>query len=698
MKRIIIYVLLIAVLFSTLFTGCKSQDVPAIEKIVNYMDEREYVRIYGYLSEESKELITIDEFSTRFENIYSQMSIKTMYGYITDYKQDGNECTVEYDIIFETNKFEIFTLSYVQDFIKEKGSWKIVYSPSLIIPELGENEKIAISTLEPTRGEIFDVNGNVLAKNDYAITVYANVDKVSDGDALVRIVAPLLGVTEKFIQDKIQSFYDRLNLDEDTEQVATYAAEAEIVVLKSYSKYEGMPYYIEEQLLQIDGIGIDTSTYVKIRTYPYGELLAHTLGYMGVISYEESALEANINLPADVMVGKDGLEKTYDKILRGEYGYRMDIVNEQGRVVSTPIYKGALNGNDIYLSIDLETQLQTQMLLMEYLSNEMAGAVVVINPTNGQIVSIASYPTYDPNMFTLGISTQKWQELTDEDSGNPLYNRATIGLYPPGSAIKPFTAAIALDTDTLSFDFAMKGYIVNNKWTPPDEEWVYPPITRITATPGLLNMRNAMMNSDNIYFAYTALEIGAETFYSELERLGFNETITTDIAVAKPKIANEDHFEKLNLLADTGYGQGEILISPLQMATMFGAFSNSGDIMKPYIVEKIYSYVESDYQQTYGAMPIVWKDDVISSYAVTKLDDVLRDVVDFGTAEAVSISGKNVYGKTGTAEIGNDKSREIAWFLGYVYYPEPLLVCVTLEVPAGEGAVRYSIAKPLLDN
>jgi len=120
--------------------------------------------------------------------------------------------------------------------------------------------------------------------------------------------------------------------------------------------------------------------------------------------------------------------------------------------------------------------------------------------------------------------------------------------------------------------------------------------------------------------------------------------------------------------------------------------------MKPYIVEKIFSDIDGDYQQVFAATPIVWKDDVISEYSHAKLESILRDVVDFGTAHDVSISGKNVYGKTGTAEIGNDKSREIAWFIGYVYYPEPLLVCVTLEVPAGEGAVRYKIAKPLLDN
>ena len=702
MKNSIFFVFAVVVLCMLFVSGCTEQEAPPVATIVNYMAEQEYVRIYSYLSRESKDNITIDEFSTRFETIYSEMMINAMYVNVNDYKYEDDTCTAYYDIIFDTGRFGRATLAYEQLFIKENDEWKIVYSPSFIVPGMGENEKIYITDIEPKRGEIFDINGNILAKNDYAITIYANIDKITDGDALVRTAAPLLGVTEKYLTEKIQSFYDRLNQEElseeESEEAANYQAESEIVILKTFSKLEGLPEYIEQKLLEIDGIGIDTSIYTKTRVYPYGQLMAHTLGYMGVISYEESLLPENVSLPPEVMVGKTGLEKSYEMKLRGSYGYRMDIVNDQGRVMSTPIYKPAVDGSDIWLSIDAETQLKTEMLLMEHLTDEMAGAVVVLEPTTGQIVALASYPTYDPNDFTFGISQEKWDELTDEESNNPLYSRATIGLYPPGSVFKPFTAAIAMDTNTISYDFVFKEHISNNQWMPSSPGWSYPAITRVMETPGLLNMRNALIYSDNIYFAYTALQIGADTFYSELERYGFSEVITTDITLGRPRISNSGEFEKQNLLADTGYGQGELLVSPLQMASMFEVFANDGDIMKPYIVDKIFSEIDGDYQQTYESTPIVWKDDLISEYAHDKLENVLRDVVDFGTAHDVSISGKNVYGKTGTAEIGNDKSREIAWFIGYVYYPEPLLVCVTLEIPAGEGAVRYKVAKPLLQN
>jgi len=702
MKKGFNIVLLVLMVLSMLLPGCKNEDVPPIETIINYMAESEYVRIYQYLSKDSKKDISIDEFSSRIENIYNEMLINNMFCTVTDYTIEEDDCTMWYDITFDTSKFGTVTLSYEQRFIKENNDWKLIYSPSFIIPGLGENEMVYITDIEPIRGEIFDVNGNLLARNDYAITVYANIDKISDGDALVRTIAPLLGVTENYIQDKIQPFYDKLEAaemtDEESQEASNYEAEAQIVILKAFSKYEGLPEYIKEQLLVIDGIGIDTSIYTKVRTYPYGQLLAHTIGYMGVISYEESILPENISLPSEVMIGKTGLESSYELELRGVYGYRMDIVNDQGRVLSTPILKPAVDGNDIWLSIDADIQLETEMLLMEHLTDEMAGAVVVLDPTSGQVLSLASYPTYDPNSFTFGISTAEWEELNSEESNNPLYSRASIGLYPPGSAFKPFTAAIAMDTNTLSYDYVFNEHISDNQWTPSYTGWVYPSITRVMDTPGLLNMRNALIYSDNIFFASAALKVGAETFYSELEEMGFSEVITSDISLGRPRISNTGEFPEMNLLADTGYGQGELLISPLQMAAMFGAFANDGDIMKPYLIQKMAGEIDGDYQQIYEAMPIVWKEDIMTEYVHAKLEIVLRDVVDFGTAEAVSIDGINVYGKTGTAEIGNDKSREIAWFIGYVYYPEPRLVCVTLEVPAGEGAVRYEVAKPLLNN
>ncbi len=394
MKKRYYFLLFILAVILVLLSGCKKEKVPPINTIIDYMAENEYVRIYQYLSSDSKRSISIDEFSSRIENIYKEMLINSMHSNITDYKIEDDICTVWYDITFDTNKFDVVTLSYEQQFIKENNDWKLVYSPSFIIPGLGENEKIFITDIEPIRGEIFDVNGNLLARNDYAITVYVNIDKISDGDALVRIAAPLLGVTEKYIEDKIQPFYDRLAAEEMTEEesqeASNYEVAAQIIILKAFSKYEGLPEYIQNQLLELDGIGIDTSIYTKVRTYPYGQMLAHTIGYMGVISYEESILPENISLPPEVMIGKTGLEKSFEMELRGTYGYRMDIVNEQGRVQSTPIFKPSVDGNDIWLSIDADIQLETEMLLMEHLTDEMAGAVVVLDPTTGQVLSLAS--------------------------------------------------------------------------------------------------------------------------------------------------------------------------------------------------------------------------------------------------------------------------------------------------------------------
>lgn len=374
----------------------------------------------------------------------------------------------------------------------------------------------------------------------------------------------------------------------------------------------------------------------------------------------------------------------------------MDIIGVNNTISSTPLLRQSVAGTDIWLTVDVDTQLRTEMLLMQSLTGEMSGCALVLDPMTGQIESIASNPGYNPNMFSFGISTQLWEELNATESKNPLYNRVTSGLYPPGSVFKPFTAAIAMDTNKVPYDYVMKGQIEDNKWTPRDDDWVFPPVTRYQETYGLLNLRNAMINSDNIYFAFAALEVGMEQFYSEMQRIGFDTAIATDISIATPKITNSGSFEKKNMLADTGYGQGELLITPLQMAAMFSVFANNGDIMQPYIVESTRAEVEGEYRKVTETVPMYWKQDVVAPYSVSKIDELLKAVVAQGTGSAVKISGLNVYGKTGTAEIGSDKSREIAWFIGYVRYPEPRLVCVTIEVPAGEGAVRYNIAKTLL--
>ena len=284
----------------------------------------------------------------------------------------------------------------------------------------------------------------------------------------------------------------------------------------------------------------------------------------------------------------------------------------------------------------------------------------------------------------------------DEANRTPLYNRSTQGLYPPGSTLKPFVGAIGLSAKAITLDFAMSQHrIENNLWQPDDERWVYPPIRRVSATPDPLNLYNAIVNSDNIFFAYTALEIGADRFRSSLKDLGFEDSgFTFDLPVSDSRISNEDEFSSQKLLADSGYGQGEILITPLQMASLFGSLANSGDIYRPYIVSSVRRIEERKYITKSETEPTVYRAEVMDDSIVESLQPMLRGVVTNGTGKPFNIDGLSIHAKTGTAQVGSDNSREIAWVIGYnTEGADQKLVCIMLEVPANAGDVRNQIAE-----
>ena len=222
---------------------------------------------------------------------------------------------------------------------------------------------------------------------------------------------------------------------------------------------------------------------------------------------------------------------------------------------------------------------------------------------------------------------------------------------------------------------------------------------------GPLNMRKAFIHSDNIYFANAALLIGWEAFEDYLEGIGFTESIPFDIGVAQPQLVNEDTEMSYKLLADSGYGQGEILVTPLQLAAMFSSIANGGDIAIPYVVEGVYKENGVKYEVVTQHETSLWKENVISEAAIETITPMLKDVVDRsinGTGRELKVENCVVAAKTGTAEIGDDKSREISWFAGYrtgVSEEDARLVLVMLEVPADTkySSLKFDIARSMLE-
>lgn len=700
-RSIYITIIVILIILQLLiFVSCKKiTDVP-IDKYFNYLRKQEYPRIYSMLDKDSKKIISLDDFCTRYENIYSAISVSSMtYDLIsTDYLE--NSSYVYFLLNIESDKLGKFVLNTTAKFIKEKNTWKLIWEPSLLLPNMIEGDVVRINPSPKERGEIFSADGKLLAQNAIATTVYMNIDKIQNDETLIRIVSPILSMEESVVREKLKPYYEKIEklaIDTNDDTAQEYSTTSNIVILKAFSKDQGLKDEQIEQLLTIKGIGIDDDYMTKIRYYPNGTILAHIIGYVGYMDPEEAVQSENLALPTDTMIGKTGLEKKYEMQLRAQPSYKLSIYDKFGHFKEDVVIKKGQRGTDLILNIDLELQIKTELLLMENLTSEMSGAVIVLDPYTGAVEAIASFPSFDPNLFSFSLSVAQWEHLNDPVNRNPLYNRALSGLYPPGSTFKPLTAAIAIETNSVSKNFVFKDKIVDNVWTPNNPEWVYQGITRYSRTPGDLNLANAITYSDNIYFAYAALQIGRSTFYEYCKKFGMDEAIPFDLGLPSAKISNTDNIADIKLLADSGYGQGELLITPLQMASLFSAFANNGDIMQPRLIKSMNIVSDNQYLVVEKFEPTLWKENVISSYARSLITPLLRKVITHGTGKKVYISGVNIYGKTGTAEIGNDETREIAWFIGYTGGTESKLVCVTLEVPAQEGDVRFEIARELFN-
>lgn len=224
--------------------------------------------------------------------------------------------------------------------------------------------------------------------------------------------------------------------------------------------------------------------------------------------------------------------------------------------------------------------------------------------------------------------------------------------------------------------------------------WVYPSITRHLYVPPPVNMHSAMTYSDNIYFAWLAMKIGGESFVSFAERLGMGESLPFDLPVAKAQVANHLPLKDLKLLADSGYGQGELLCSPLQMAVNFSAFANHGNLMQPTLAQKLCHMQGNDYVTSQEITPKVWKQNILSQDLISTIQPLLHNVCIEGTGKTIGL--KNISGKTGTAEVGPNNSRIVAWFIGFIDDgSQDKLVLVMIEAKEKGGGGRYELAREM---
>lgn len=666
--------------------GCGAKDGmepdDAALHFIELLNGGDYEAAYALLTGAAREEVSKEDFVKKYTGIFSGLTVREVIIGENSSAQSAMYATFAYTATYRTAAYGDITKTYSMSLHSEDGEWRIEWTPSLIFPEMTWGDSVYARVIKAKRGEIFSSDGTLLAGNIPGSTAYADRSKIEDENSFCAAAAQILGTTA----EEIKKGFD--------------ATTANIVAVKAWRSGE-LPEETRQSWLSLAGAGVDDSSFTVFRTYPLGEAFFHLIGYVGRITKEEleafSGTEKEKLYDGDSFIGKTGLELSCEDELRGTDGYEVYVSGENGKINIIPTVK-AVDGNDLWLTIDARDQQAAYDLLAGYLMDEQGGSIIQINPQTGAVQVMVSYPSADPNPFVTGVSSEYYNYLLSDTAYQPLFNRCITGRYPPGSIVKPFTALAAMEGGAITKNSVFPYSISDNKWRPNRTDWVYPAITRVRNRGDSCNLYNSIIYSDNIYFAWAAMELGQEKFFDFFEnRLGWGESVPFELPVARAQIKKEKTEFNIKYLADSGYGQGEMLITPLQAALLYCSLSNTdGAMLKPYVIEKRCNEEGNKYVAKQSAVPELWMNANYHSGARSAIEQALADVTTVGTASSLRPPFK-MAGKTGTAEIGSEKDREIGWLAVYKNEePKNTVLVVTLDTPEGYSEVKLQIARYLL--
>ncbi|MGL4338271.1 MAG: penicillin-binding transpeptidase domain-containing protein [Turicibacter sp.] len=657
MKRVIGIFLMCVMLLG----GCSSNEAKLLftdveEKFVT----GSYESLYTLLCSESQQVITQEDFVTKYSNIYSGIqasNIQLEMGEI-----DNENHIISFSLTMDTIAGQVKRTDFKLPFVKEDGELRIVWSEALIIPSMQSGDKVRVATKHARRGTILDRNDQPLASDGLINTVgiHPAIFDVNNRDVKIKELALSLDISEETINKKLA---ENSNPDHFVPIVDILPDSVRLESLLDREK---------------DGILIRNK---ESRIYRNHEAFGRLLGYVGPITAEQLEADKEMVYKKTSIIGKAGLEQVYEPTLRGFDGVEIYIERE-GTNIETLALKEAQHGTDVKLSIDSTLQAK----VYEEMKQEI-GSATAIDPKTGEILALVSSPSYNSNRYTTYISKSEQQhreEINFADEANRFTN-----LYSPGSTFKLITAATGLENGAIN-PTEMK--TINGMEWQKDRSWGNYNIRRINAQ-NQVGLKEAIKYSDNIYFGMSALAIGSDAFVSGAEKF----TIGTELNIGYPlnqsQISNKQTLGNDILLADSGYGQGEILVTTLNMALAYSALSNNGNIMNPTLI----------LNETYK--PSILKESVISQQNLSVLQDAFFAAVEDtdGTGHLAKIDGIRLAGKTGTAEIKSsqgERGSENGWFVVTDLDSSKISIAVVVEdVQEGLGTLGVvSMVKEMLSD
>jgi len=550
--------------------------------------------------------------------------------------------------------------------------------------KISERNYTRIAAVKSPRGIIYDKNFNQIVFNvpvfDLAIIPYDFFKERNNTNEKIANLSEIVGVSENVLNGKIEK--------------ADSTSYQPFLILENINKEDAL--IIEEKIKNIDGVELEKSS---IRNYIDGNYFSNIIGYNGRIS--EGELKNHPDYLLNDIIGKSGLELVYEKQLRGKYGKQEIEVDSFGKKIKIIEKEDYEPGNNLVLNIDSELQKKIYEKLekmVEKLETGNGAAAVALNPKNGAVLALISFPSYDNNLFASGISNDDYNKLVN-DKTKPFVNKAVSGEYPPGSTIKPLIGAAALQEKIISPNKIIIGYeaIYVGSYRYPD--W---------KAHGPINLVKAIAQSCNVYFytvggGYGGIEgLGIDRIKKYANLFGFGEPLGIDIPEESKGLVPDKEWKK-NVKNEKWYigdtyhvsiGQGDILATPLQIVAYTAAIANGGKLFQPQVVDKI---IDLDGNIIEDIEPKIIRENFIDLENIKWIQKGMRENVVSGSGRALANLPVEAAGKTGTAQYARNKKTH-AWYTVYAPYDDPEIALAVIIEGGGKGHVAaVPVAKEVLE-
>lgn len=564
--------------------------------------------------------------------------------------------------------------------------------------ELAEGNRIRVERLEAKRGVIYDRSGHPLVRNSanfllYFIPADLPKDKAEQRKIIERVSENLSGVPVEEIRGLLAKV--------KTGSLESYQP---LFIADNIDYNHAMVLYLEAD--NMPGVFLTTKTRREYNLFSLpgrqaGLSLSHLLGYIGKISEAELKKYGKEYLLIDY-IGKSGLENFWENEMKGVNGKKQIEVDALGKEKKIINQEQGEDGHNLVLALDIELQKKIEETIVKSLEklNLNKACAIAMDPNNGEILAMVSFPSYNNNDFSHGLSQAEYKEIS-EHPDRPLFNRCIAGEYPSGSVIKPIIAAAALEEKIINEDavFMSSGGVRINQWFFPD--WK-------AGGHGLVNVRSAIANSVNTFFYYIGggfenfNGLGLERMVKYEKLFGLNTQTGIDLnGEADGFLPTKDW--KLETKGEKWYigdtyhvsiGQGDILVTPLQVANYTAVFANGGALYRPHLIKQILNSEDQPIGQV-DNKPV--RTDFISDKNLEIVRQGMRQAVTQGSAQGLLAVPVEVAGKTGTAQWSSKKDNH-AWFTGFAPYDNPEIVITVLVEQGGEGSsVAVPIAKEVLE-